>query len=344
VESSAVTPATWPRGDPRETRMLHVSIASDALVDRTIGELRLLLRRGDVLVVNDAATVPASLRGVTERGATLEARLFGAEENGTWSAVLFGDGDWRTRTEDRPPPPCLRTGSNVRFHDVVATIVTVDEQSPRLVSLRFEASGAALWRSLYRAGKPVQYAYAANDLASWHVQTVYATRPWAAEAPSAGFALTWDLLLDLERRGVALARVTHAAGLSSTGDVALDARLPLAERFDVPAETVRAIESGTDRGGRVVAVGTSVVRALEGAAARNDGRLVATSGTTDVHIGPSTPRRVVDGLLTGIHEPGTSHFALLESFVTRERLDRAHALAEERGYLCHEFGDDMLLL
>ena len=88
---------------------------------------------------------------------------------------------------------------------------------------------ASLWRALYQAGRAVQYAHTARSLALWHVQTAYAARPWAAEAPSAGFALTWDLLLDLRRRGISTARVTHAAGLSSTGDGELDARLPLAE-------------------------------------------------------------------------------------------------------------------
>jgi S-adenosylmethionine:tRNA ribosyltransferase-isomerase len=339
-----MTPATWPRDDPRDTRMLHVSASSDAIVDRRIGDLRLLLRRGDVLVVNDAATVPASLRGVTESGEPIEARLLGTEENGAWNAVLFGAGDWRTRTEDRPPPPRVHAGSPVRFGGAHATIAAVDERSPRLVSLRFASFGAELWRALYRTGRPVQYAYASNDLSSWHVQTPYAARPWAVEAPSAGFAFTWELLLDLERRGVTLARVTHAAGLSSTGDDALDARLPLAERFDVPEETVRAVEKGRDRGGRVVAAGTSVVRALEGAAATSGGRLVAARGLTDVRLGPGTRRTVVDGVLTGIHEPDTSHFALLESFVARDRLERAHAIAEERGYLGHEFGDEMLVL
>lgn len=217
-------------------------------------------------------------------------------------------------------------------------------RSPRLVCLRFDAHGAALWRALYRAGRPVQYAYADGPYALWSVQTAYASRPWASEAPSAGLSLTWDLILDLRRRGVGVARVTHAAGLSSTGDPALDARLPLAERYEVSEETVRAVEAAKARGGRVIAIGTTVARALESAAAAGGGRLVACAGTTDLLLGPELRPRVVDGIVTGVHDAETSHFRLLESFAPRDLLDRAHALADARGYHDHEFGDAVLVL
>jgi S-adenosylmethionine:tRNA ribosyltransferase-isomerase len=220
----------------------------------------------------------------------------------------------------------------------------VDDASPRLVSLEFDVRDAPLWGALYRAGRPVQYAHTAHPLALWHVQTAYAARPWAAEAPSAGFALTWDLLLDLRRRGIGMTHVTQAAGLTSTGDQSLDARLPLAERYEVSKEAVRAIERAKQRGGRVVAVGTTVTRALEGAAANAGGRLAAGRGTTELILGPQTPRRVVDGIVTGVHDADTSHFRLLESFAPRALLERALALAEAQGYLGHEFGDLILIL
>ncbi len=313
MKPAAMKPAAWPRGDARATRLLHVdpgarrgtaraglpraaavtppSPERRCFVDGRIDDLRVLLREGDLLVVNDAATLPASLRGVTGAGVPVEVRLVGGEGDGCWRAALFGAGDWRQRTEDRPPPPILGAGEVLRFDGpgargrarrlgrpsgpLRATIASVDARSPRLVLLRFAARGVALWRALYRAGRPVQYAHTARPLALWQVQTAYAARPWAVEAPSAGLALTWDLLLDLRRRGIALARVTHAAGLSSTGDGELDGRLPLAERYEVPAETVRAVAAARRRGGRVVAVGTTVVRALEGDARSHAGRLVA---------------------------------------------------------------------
>jgi len=329
--------ASWPREEPRATRLLHVDAARQRLADGTIEDLRKLLRPGDLLVVNDAATLPASLRGVTAAGAPVELRLAGREEDGCWRGVLFGAGDWRTRTEDRPRPPRVAPGEVLRFDGLRARIERSDRASARLVWLRFGAPEASVWRALYRSGHPVQYAHTARPLSLWHVQTAYGSRPWAVEAPSAGFPLTWDLLLDLRRERVGLARVTHAAGLSSSGEAALDARFPLPERYDIPADTVREIESARRNGGRVIAVGTSVTRALEGASA--SGRLAAGAGTTDLLIGPGTRRNVVDAVLTGVHEPGTSHFALLEAFVPRELLVRAHAFAEEHGYRGHEFGD-----
>jgi S-adenosylmethionine:tRNA ribosyltransferase-isomerase len=339
-----MTPATWPRDDPRTTRLLTIESRTGALVDGRVGDLRELLDERDLVVVNDAATLPASLAGVAESGDAVEARLAGENGDGTWRAVLFGAGDWRTRTEERPAPPRLAEGDRIAFDGLGATVTRVDEAAPRLVCLRFDARGAALWRALYRAGRPVQYAYAAGPYALWSVQTTYASRPWASEAPSAGFALTWDLILDLRRRGVGVARVTHAAGLSSTGDPALDARLPFAERFEVPEETVRAVERARARGGRVIAVGTTVARALESAAAAGGGRLAAVAGTTDLLLGPERRPRVVDGIVTGVHDAETSHFRLLESFAPRDLLDRAHALADARGYHDHEFGDAVLVL
>src|SRR5205823_9552386 len=135
--------------------------------------------------------------------------------------------------------------------------------------------------------------------------------------------LRWQLLLDLRQRGVRIAAITHAAGLSSTGDPALDAALPLPERFEVPQATVDAVSKARTDGGRVVAVGTSAVRALEGAAAQHRGELRAGAGETDLLLGPGYRPRVADGLLTGVHETTASHYALLQAFAPRSLLARA---------------------
>jgi S-adenosylmethionine:tRNA ribosyltransferase-isomerase len=142
---------------------------------------------------------------------------------------------------------------------------------------------------------------------------------------------------------VRLAALTHAAGLSATGDPALDAALPLAESYELPPETVTAIDETRAAGGRVVAVGTTVVRALEGAVAER-GRLIPGPGTTDLHIRPGFRARVVQGLMTGLHEPGSSHLDLLGAFVGRPLLDQAYAHAAAAGYLGHELGDTSLIL
>ncbi|WP_171440095.1 S-adenosylmethionine:tRNA ribosyltransferase-isomerase [Myxococcus xanthus] len=320
-----MTPACWPVDRPEEGRLLHVEPRARRYRDARVADLPSLLRAGDLLVVNDAATLPASLVGRTESGERIELRLLSRELDGTWTGVLFGAGDWRRRTEDRPPPPVL-------------------PPSPRLLRVAFDETGAALWSGLYRTGRPVQYAYMEAPLSLWHVQTAYGARPWSVEAPSAGLPLTWSVLLLLRKQGVRLASLTHAAGLSSTGDAALDAALPRPERSDIPAATVEAVLHTRASGGRVVAVGTTVVRALEGRAARHGGWLVAGEEVTDLLLGPGFVPRLVHGLLTGVHAPGSSHHALLQAFAALPLLQEVAAHAEARGYLGHEFGDSCLLL
>jgi S-adenosylmethionine:tRNA ribosyltransferase-isomerase len=330
--------ASGPLAGATAERLLAVDPVAGSLDDRQIFDLPEILAPGDLLVVNDAATLPASLPGRSPAG-PVEVRLLESRTDGTWRAVLFGPGDWRTRTEERAPPPPLAPGSPIDFDGLAAAVARVDHRSPRLVDLRFDRSGAALWSALYRSGRPVQYAHVAAPLAIDLVQTAWGARPWAAEMPSAGRPLRWGLLRALRARGVALATLTHAAGLSATGDAALDAALPLPERYEIPAATVAAIAAAR----RVVAVGTTVVRALEGNAAAH-GRLLPGSGETDLRLGPGARLRVVDGLLTGIHEPDSSHTRLVAAFLRPALLDRVLGHAEKGGYLGHEFGDSLLVL
>jgi S-adenosylmethionine:tRNA ribosyltransferase-isomerase len=337
-----VIAATRPSGTAE--RLLHLDPRARRFRDKSLAELPALLRPGDLVVVNDAATLPGSLPAVGPRGEPVEVRLLGEAGAGRWRAVLFGEGDWHIRTEERPAPPALRPGNTLRLAGLRATLLSVWYVSPRLVDLRFDLEGAALWSALYRLGRPVQYAHLEAGLALADVQTAYASRPWAAELPSAGRPLRWELLLDLKRRGIGLAALTHAAGLSSTGDPALDRALPLPERYDIPAETVEAVDGARSGRGRVVAIGTSVVRALEGCALRHGGRVVAGQGTTGLVVGPGFVPRVVAGLLTGFHEPGSSHLGLLRAFAPPPLLDLAYAHAEAEGYRGHEFGDSSLIL
>ena len=325
-------------------RLLHVDPRRGTLTDTRIDALPDLLRPGDLLVVNDAATLPASLGG-TVRGEPIELRLAGQEPDGTWRAVAFGSGDWRTPTENRPPPPALAPGDELRLGPGLrARVLARSEVSGRLVSIRFESPAERFWPALYLRGRPVQYAYEPLPLLLARVQTPYAARPWASEMPSAGRPLRVELLGRIRTRGVGIASLTHAAGLSSTGDPALDAALPLPERYELPAATVVAVADTRRRGGRVVAVGTTVVRALEGAALTRGGELLPGPGVTDLRIGRGFVPRVVTGLLSGVHGRDSSHFELLSAFLpgSLELLYGLHIAAG--GYRGHEFGDSTLVL
>ncbi|MBV9948553.1 MAG: S-adenosylmethionine:tRNA ribosyltransferase-isomerase [Myxococcales bacterium] len=340
-----MAPATWPRDDPRDGRLIRIDRRSNALRHGRVRDLADVLVPGDLLVVNDAATIPASLHAADARGRAVEVRLAGEIGQGRFRAVLLGDGDWRTRTEHRRPPPVLAPGATLVFaSDLAARVESVDPAHPRLVVLSFSARGTALWSALYRRGRPVQYAHLAGPLEVWHAQTPFSARPWAVEAPSAGRALTWELVLLLRRRGIELAALTHAAGLSSTGDASLDASLPFPERYDLPEATVGAVARARTSGGRVVAVGTSVVRALEGCATAHRGELVAGEGITDLRIDAAFRPQIADGIVSGLHEIGSSHRELLRAFAPEALLSRALDEAAARGYLGHEFGDACLVL
>jgi len=345
-----LTAAAWPRGGASGgARLIHADPTTGSLEETHTEDLPRLLSAGDLVVVNDAATLPASLRAVSRLG-PVEIRLAGPPERAPEAgallvpAVLFGPGTWRQRTEDRPPPPRLRPGDTLAFDEsFAARIVQVSRVSPRLVELRFDRVGSAWWETVYRLGRPVQYSHLAGPLDLWHVNTAFAARPWAVEAPSAGLALTPSLLRALRRRGIRLVAVTHAAGLSATGDPVLDARLPFPERSHIPEETVEAVQATRSAGRRVVAIGTTVVRALEGRASEPEG-LRAGEGLTTLRLGPTHVPRVVHGLLSGLHERGESHFELLRAFAPSSVLDAVLDRARREGYRGHEFGDACLIL
>ncbi len=322
-------------------------IANDAVQILPFASLPELLRAGDVLVVNDAATLPASLPGRTASGAHFELRLSGPVEPHRLAGVLLGEGDYHTRTEHRPPPPTLAVGERVRigsFVDGDGFGAVVTATADRRVELATRMPDDELWRAIYRTGSPVQYAHRPDKLDLWSVQTAYASRPWAVEMPSAGRPLTWSVLLELRRAGVEIATLTHAAGLSSTGDEALDRALPWPERFEIPRRTVDAIAACRARGRRVIAVGTTVVRALEAAAVQGDGVLRPGGGVATERLGPQSTLRIVDGLISGLHSPGESHFELLRAFAPREHLERALSLAVAHGLSSHELGDACVIL
>jgi S-adenosylmethionine:tRNA ribosyltransferase-isomerase len=169
-----------------------------------------------------------------------------------------------------------------------------------------------------------------------------AVDPIAFEAPSAGFALDWRTLKGWRERGVGFVTLSHAAGLSSTGDAVLDRRLPFDEYYRIPDGCASAIEATKSRSGRVIAIGTSVARALE-SAANADGTVRAGEGRASGRIARGAPLCVVDAILTGVHEPGERHYELLRAFADDGVLDHVRDAVEERDYRAHEFGDSLLI-
>jgi S-adenosylmethionine:tRNA ribosyltransferase-isomerase len=307
--------------------------------------LATLFGSGDLVIANDAATLPASLHGIHRPTcAPMEIRLAAWPVPGDptrFTAVAFGAGDHRTRTEDRPPPPPLAPGDRLALGPLAAVVERLLDH-PRLIALRFLGDRYAVLAGLARHGRPIQYAHVPEPLALWDVWTRIATDPVAFEPPSAGFALDWATLAAWRGRGVGFATLTHAAGISSTGDPALDARLPFEEPYRIPGRTAAAIGMAKLRGRRVVAIGTSTVRALESAADAS-GLVRPGRGLARGRIGPGTSLRVADAILTGVHQPGEGHFELLRAFGDDALLKRVTAELAAHHYRGHEFGDSVLI-
>jgi S-adenosylmethionine:tRNA ribosyltransferase-isomerase len=232
-------------------------------------------------------------------------------------------------------------GDRFRLGPLSASIVSFLGH-PRLVSLEFDGTADDIWAGIARHGHPIQYAHIAEPLALWDVWTAVAGPPVAFEPPSAGFVLSWRLIERLHERGVGFATITHAAGISSTGDDDLDKRLPLEEPYRIPPATAQAIATTRTRGGRIVAIGTTVVRALEHAA-RLDGVVRPGDGVATQRIDASTQLAVVDAIFTGTHEPGTSHHDLLEAFVDPITLHQIDCELDASDYRTHEFGDSVFI-
>jgi S-adenosylmethionine:tRNA ribosyltransferase-isomerase len=190
-----------------------------------------------------------------------------------------------------------------------------------------------------RHARPIRYGYVERDFPLEAYQTVYATEPGSAEMPSAGRALTPELLVRLAARGVHVAPLVLHTGVSSLEQH----EPPYPERFRVPEETARLVNAVRSWGGRVIAVGTTVVRALESVASA-EGTARPGEGWTNLVVSPERGVRVVDGLLTGWHEPRSSHLQMLEAIAGRELIESSYRAALAEGYLWHEFGDLELIL
>lgn len=286
-----------------------------------------LLGPGDLVVVNNSATLPAAL----DAGPSLRVHVSTERPDGTWLVELRRLVDGSTAPfEGRAEP-----GQQVHIPD--GTLTLREPYTGRLWVATAEVPGA-MADYLAAHGRPIRYSYTDRDWPLSTYQNAYSIRPGSAEMPSAGRPLTGRVLAEMAGRGVLVAPVTLHTGVASAE---VD-EPPYPEWFEVPAVTADLVRHVRKAGRRVIAVGTTVVRALESSAGA--GGVAATSGWTDLVIGPEHRIRAVDGLLTGLHEPRASHLRMLTAIAGEGPLRAAYAEAIKGRYHWHEFGDVHLML
>jgi S-adenosylmethionine:tRNA ribosyltransferase-isomerase len=329
-ELRAALPAEM-RGLRRDhVRLLVVDARTRILTHTRFDHLPDFLGPGDLMVLNTSRTVAAALPATRADGTTVQLRPCVRRE-GSWDVLAV---------EPRPPHANipLEPGEVLLVApSITARVLGRREDIPLLWTVAVDGDGLD---EMAAGGSPIRYSYVPTPIPLDYYQTVYAGRPGSSEMPSAGRPLSWELLGELARAGVKTAPLLLHTGLSSYQDDEFDLEHRLFEEvYEVPAASAAAVNAAS----RVVAVGTTVVRALESAVGP-DGRVAAASGWTTLRLGAGSALRAVDGLITGLHEPQASHFDLLRSFLDEELLDRAYREAVERRYLFHEFGDSMLVL
>ncbi|CAL9404457.1 S-adenosylmethionine:tRNA ribosyltransferase-isomerase [Streptomyces levis] len=337
-ELSARVPAEQ-RGPGLDRDAVRLLVSRGAEVaHHTFAELPGLVRAGDVFVVNTSATLAAAVDGRSGH-ARVVVHFSTRGDDGRW-AVELREPDGRGTTRARAGGPagrevCLPGGVRLVLEEPVSA------RSERLWWAR--VSGPGIPGLLREYGRPIRYAYTERDQPLSVYQTVFALPSadgtGSAEMPSAGRPFTARLVAELVRRGVRFAPVTLHAGVAS----AEAHEPPYPERFTVPEASARLIEEARAGGGRVVAVGTTAVRAVE-SAVDAAGVVRARAGWTDLVVTPERGVRAVDGLLTGLHEPEASHLLMLEAVAGREAVERGYAAALQGRYLWHEFGDVHLVL
>ncbi|OSC41982.1 S-adenosylmethionine:tRNA ribosyltransferase-isomerase [Mycobacterium decipiens] len=338
LHRAATSHATEPpeaRGVARDQVRLLVA-RPDGVDHARFADLGDHLRPGDLLVVNNSATLPAAVDG-HRAGYPVTVHFSCARAAKVWVVEL------RPAENATGYLPNVRVGDRVEMPGGGAVVVASSYPKPgvaggRLWTARLVVEGDVVGY-LARHGRPIRYSYVPHSWPLRYYQTVFARRPGSAEMPSAARPFSTELVTALVADGIAIAPVTLHAGVSS----AEPDEPPAAEPFHVPPATARLVNLTRASGGRVIAVGTTVTRALE-SAANADGAVRQADGWTDLMLGPARLGRVVDGLITGWHDAGASHLLLLEAVAGRQLVATAYREAGGHGYLGHEFGDSALLL
>jgi S-adenosylmethionine:tRNA ribosyltransferase-isomerase len=307
----------------------------DGLVHARFSDLPRFLSAGDLLVVNTSATIAAALDGRRGDGRPVTVHMSAPFEEGTWLIELRERSATAGRVGDAAP------GETVALPHGESLTLLRPYPGPTATRMWVASvtAGGDPGAYLARHGRPIRYSYVRDPWPLAAYQTVFARSPGSAEMPSAGRPFTPDLVTGLVVAGVMVAPITLHSGVASleTGEP------PLPERFTVPEPTAQLVNLTRAAGRRVVAVGTTVTRALESATGPG-GAVRARSGWTDLVLGAGQPARIVSGLVTGWHDPDASHLALLEAVAGPKLVRAAYLEAEQAGYLWHEFGDSCLLL
>ena len=336
---AATEPAEY-RGLTRDgVRLMIASCAG--ITHARFTDLPTHLCSGDVLVVNDSATLPAEIDGRRPARRPVVVHLATDLGDGTWVAELRGAPAAAEPVPDGTPGEVVRLPGHARLRLLAPYPDAAGNPTGsgnRLWRVRVAGAGAVV-PYLHRYGRPIAYGYLGRRFPLTDYQTIFGVRPGSAEMPSAGRPFTAELLTRLRARGVAIVPITLHTGVSSQ-----DAgEAPQAEWFDVPEPTAARVRAARAAGGRVIAVGTTVTRALESAATPG-GSIAAATGWTTLVIDPSRGVRIVDGLITGWHDPQASHLLLVETVAGPELTQRAYDAAITHRYRWHEFGDAGLLL
>jgi S-adenosylmethionine:tRNA ribosyltransferase-isomerase len=323
------------RGLPRDgVRLLVARGADGSLEHRTFAEVPDLLSPGDVVVINVSATIPAAVPAGRADGTRVRVHF------ATRAPHL--EDDWRLveiRSADGRRPARVPAGERLELRGgATLKLVAPYASGQRLMLARF-CCALLVDEYLERHGEPIRYGHVRGRWPLEAYQNVYAISPGSAEMPSAGRPFTLELISRLVAREVSVVPVTLHAGVSSPESH----EPPFPEWFEVPEHTARAICAARHRGRRVIAVGTTVVRALESAASA-DGCSCACSGWTGLVVTPECGVRAIDGLITGWHDPEASHLMMLEAVAGPDLLRASYAAALDAGYLWHEFGDSHLIL
>jgi S-adenosylmethionine:tRNA ribosyltransferase-isomerase len=337
-ERAPGTDATEPpeaRGVARDAVKLLIARPS-GIQHTTFANLGTYLCPGDLLVVNNSATLPAAV-GASRTGDPVTVHFSARLGNHVWVVEIRPGAGATGHLADVRPGERIALPAQARL-EVGESYPRPGVVGSRLWTARVAVEGD-MTSYLTRHGRAIRYAYVPRQWPLSSYQTVFGRKPGGAEMPSAARPFSAKLVTSLIASGIMIAPITLHAGVSS----AEPGEAPVAEPFDVSPATARLVNMTRAAGGRVVAVGTTVTRALESAAAGN-GAVEAANGWTNLVIGDDRGARVVDGLITGWHDAGASHLLLLEAVAGADLVAHAYREAIRNGYLWHEFGDSALFL